>query len=49
MIIISGKVLTCANVGDSRSLMGTIECEGREKEYKLESIQGEETDHANWK
>jgi len=49
MIIISGKVLTCANVGDSRSIMGTFEGEDRINRNKGYSVESEETDHDNWK
>eukprot|EP00344_Euplotes_crassus_P001734 CAMPEP_0196999662 /NCGR_PEP_ID=MMETSP1380-20130617/4786_1 /TAXON_ID=5936 /ORGANISM="Euplotes crassus, Strain CT5" /LENGTH=246 /DNA_ID=CAMNT_0042416653 /DNA_START=796 /DNA_END=1536 /DNA_ORIENTATION=+ len=51
MIIISGKVLTCANVGDSRCIMATIESSHTEsrKNGKDNSIISENTDHSDWK
>ena len=50
MIIISGRILTWANVGDSRCILATIETSNSNKNIEeVVSIKSEESDHSNWK
>ena len=50
MIIISGKILTWANVGDSRCILATIETTKSNKNIEeAMSIKSEESDFSDWK
>jgi serine/threonine protein phosphatase PrpC len=49
MIVISDKILTWANVGDSRWIMAIIENENRDTNNNGYSVEGEENNNEIWK